>query len=281
MTHRHRKIVIMKRTLLSILAVGMLFIPALATAHELWLEPERYTLDPGATLLADLRNGQNFSGVRLSFNPRDFVRFKVLADGAYSPVTGRLGDRPAARVPEVADGLVTLVYQSETASITYTQWEKFVAFVEHKDFPTALEQHRVRGLSETKFKEVYARYVKALVGVGGGAGADRVTGLETEIVALANPYTDALDTMPVRVLYRGAPRVDAQVELFDRGPDGTVAVTLQRTDAEGIARLPVAPGHTYLADAVVLREPAPELADSTGAVWETLWAALTFAVPAR
>jgi cobalt/nickel transport protein len=33
-----------------------------------------------------------------------------------------------------------------------------------------------------------------------------------------------------------------------------------------------------LLDHVVLREPSPELAEKTGAVWETLWAALTFEV---
>ena len=55
----------------------------------------------------------------------------------------------------------------------------------------------------------------------------------------------------------------------------TVTVTTTRTDTAGKARIAVAAGHEYLLDAVVLR-PAPEGAK---AVWETLWAALTFAVP--
>jgi len=39
----------------------------------------------------------------------------------------------------------------------------------------------------------------------------------------------------------------------------------------------VTQGHDYLFDAVVL-EPSPE---DVGAVWDTYWAALTFAVPVR
>jgi hypothetical protein len=39
--------------------------------------------------------------------------------------------------------------------------------------------------------------------------------------------------------------------------------------------IPVKSGHEYLLDAVVLRAADPD----DGAVWETLWAALTFAVP--
>ena len=52
-------------------------------------------------------------------------------------------------------------------------------------------------------------------------------------------------------------------------------ITYLATDAKGEAVIPVRPGHRYLLDAVVLRE-AP---DGDGPVWESLWAAMTFAVP--
>ena len=127
-------------------------------------------------------------------------------------------------------------------------------------------------------RERYSRYGKALIAVGDGAGADREAGLETEIVALANPYTDDLsDGLPVRVLYQGAPRADAQVELFAKSPEGEVEITLLRTDAEGVALLPVTPGQVYLADAVVVRPLEPVAEDDP--VWESLWASLTFKVP--
>ena len=126
--------------------------------------------------------------------------------------------------------------------------------------------------------ERYSRHAKSLMAVDGGDGSDRARGLLTEIVAGANPYTEDMSGgMPVQVLYEGAPRQDVQVELFDRAPDGSVTVTLHRTDAEGRVTLPVVPGHAYLVDSVVLRalEPATE----AGEVWESLWASLTFAVP--
>ena len=51
-----------------------------------------------------------------------------------------------------------------------------------------------------------------------------------------------------------------------------------QTNAEGIAIVPVKAGYAYLLDNVLLREPSEALAQETGAVWETLWAALTFEV---
>jgi len=142
-----------------------------------------------------------------------------------------------------------------------------------------LEGRGARGVPETGCREVYSGYGKSLIAVGGGSGQDRAVGLKTEIVALANPYTDDLSGgFPVRVLFDGAPRADVQVEVFDRGPDGQVGVALYRTDAAGETVLPVQAGHEYLVDAVLLRAVAP-LADDDP-VWESLWASLTFMVPA-
>ena len=118
--------------------------------------------------------------------------------------------------------------------------------------------------------------------VGDGRGEDRAFGLETELVALENPYTgDMSDGIDVVLLYQGAPRSGAQIEVFDKAADETVQVTTVRTDSEGKATVPVLPAHRYMLDAVALREPSAELAEETRAVWESLWANLTFAIPAN
>jgi hypothetical protein len=104
-------------------------------------------------------------------------------------------------------------------------------------------------------------------------------GLAIEIVALANPYTDDLTAgLPVLVLLDASPRGDAQVELFETAPDGTVTTTLHRTDAEGRVTLPVRPGMEYLVDSVVLRA-LPNNDPAAGPVWHSDWASLTFRTP--
>lgn len=251
-----------------------------ADAHEYWIEPQAYTIPQDSIVMAALFNGQNFAGTEFPFLPKAFARFDLALGDTVAPVTGRLGNRPALQMQALGEGLHVAIFETPGDAVEYTEFDKFKGFVEHKDFRGALEAHAARGLPETGFREFYTRHSKALIAVGNGGGADRAFGLETEIVALANPYTDALDgRMPVRVLYQGAPRADAQIELFAKAPDGTVVVTLHRTDADGMAQLPVAAGHSYLVDAVVLREPSPVLALRRGVVWESLWAALTFAVP--
>lgn len=227
--------------------------------------------------MANLRNGQHFEGVALSYITSGFTRFDLAQGDASAPVTGRLGDRPALNMAAPGDGLAIVVQETTPSFVTYKEWEKFVTFAAHKDFPDIEARHKANGFPDAPFKERYTRHVKALIGVGSGAGSDRAMGLKTEFVALSNPYAPGFDgTMRVQVLYLDGPRADAQVEVFDRPPEGEVVVTLHRTDADGIAAIPVEPGHEYLFDAVVL-EPITQEGD---AVWDTFWAALTFAVPA-
>ena len=81
-----------KQTLVFLLAtLGAL--PALG--HEFWISPEAYQIDPGQSIRADLRVGQNFNGSAYSFIPRNFDRFDLVAGDDVVTVDGRLGDRPA------------------------------------------------------------------------------------------------------------------------------------------------------------------------------------------
>lgn len=262
------------------MASALLALPA--SGHEFWIDPHDYQLEDDQPIVADIRVGQYFKGNAYSYVPNNFARFELLSGGQTSTVEGILGDRPALTAQAVAENELTIIVHETTDSrLTYTEWEKFVAFVEHKDFGGVLAAHEARGLPQTRFVETYRRYAKSLVAVGRGTGQDRVVGLETEIIALANPYTDTLrEGIPVQVLYLGAPRVDAQLEIFDKAPDGQVTVSTMRSDERGRARVPVAPGHSYLLDAVVLRSTGND-DPAAGPVWHSLWASLTFGVPAR
>ncbi|SFR39516.1 Uncharacterized conserved protein, contains GH25 family domain [Yoonia tamlensis] len=260
------------------LLFSLLALPA--AAHEFWLEPSAYQIAPDGTLQADIVNGQDFDGAKQVYFPGRFEIFAAFAGDLTENVAGRAGDRPALNRAPVAEGLNIVAYQARNATVSYETWEKFQSFVDHKDLGDVLPRHQARGLPEAGFDEVYSRYSKTLIGVGNSIGADRRTGLETEIVALTNPYTDDLsDGFSVQLFYRDDPRANVQVEVFEKYGTGEVTVTFYRTDASGIATFPVTAGHSYMVDAVVLREPDAALNAQTGAVWETLWANLTFGVP--
>lgn len=250
-----------------------------AHPHELWISPEAYVTPNGGKVQAQLRVGQSFSGASYSFNPKRFSRFDLVMNGVVMPVKGRLGDMPAlGMVAPSEDGLLIVVHETTDSLLTYTSMEKFAKFARHKDFEWAVERHAERGLPTDRFTERYHRYAKSLIAIGDGTGADQEVGMKTEIIALANPYTSRLGQLPVLVLLDGEPRVNAQVELFEKAPDGTVEVTLHRTDDMGRSTIPVKPDHEYLVDAVTMLELNE--GDATEfPVWWTVWASLTFKMP--
>lgn len=260
------------------LLIGLLAGPA--TAHELWLEPDAYQIMSDGRMTANIVNGQDFKGVILPYVPQRFAHFKTFANGNSTDVTGRTGDTPALDNAPLADGLNVVAYQARNSTVDYATWDKFKAFLDHKDLGDLRASHTARGLPLENVKEVYSRYSKTLIGVGTGAGADRRVGLETEIVALTNPYTDDLSGgMRVQLFYGNAVRANTQLEIFTKTPTGAVSIGYTRTDAQGIATVPVTSGNSYMLDAVVLREPSEQLANATKAAYESLWANLTFAAP--
>lgn len=247
-------------------------------AHEFWISPERYQISAGETATAAFRVGEKMKGASFSYIERQSTRFDLVLGDTTRQVTARTGDNPALEAPLDADGLWIVVHETTDNTLTYTEWEKFERFVEHKAFENVLEQHEARGLPKEGFRESYRRFAKALIGVGDSAGEDRAVGLRTEIVALANPYLDDLSgRLPVLVLFEGDPRPNAQVELFAKAADGSVTVSLHQTDENGRAVLPVAPQTEYLVDAVTMVSLDNDPAE--GPVWKSLWAALTFKTP--
>ncbi|MGB0797815.1 MAG: DUF4198 domain-containing protein [Planktomarina sp.] len=249
-------------------------------AHEFWIDPAKFQVSNRGNIQADFRVGQGFSGSKHSFLQQRTTRHQVVQNQTLRNVSSRSGDRPAFNFDAPGNGLLILIHETANNTLRYTELAKFEKFATHKAFDDALTQHQARGLPDTGFVETYRRYAKSLIAVGDGTGQDQPVGLDIEIVALANPYIDDVSGgLPVQVLLNGAPRANVQVELFARATGSTddAIITLHTTDARGVVILPVKPGQTYMADNVALQAVTPT--SDNEAVWHTLWANLTFAVP--
>ena len=246
----------------------------------MWLDTKSFQPQIGDNVAIELRNGQNFKGINLSYFKNRIEHFFWEQNGKSIDVNSRSGDVPAMKAPALENGLMVVVYQSSSNTISYKDWEKFDDFIQHKNLGQIEQAHESRGLPKTNFKESYKRFSKALIGIGHGQGRDRSFDLETEFIVLNNPYDeDTSNGIEVLLLYKNKPRINAQIEVFQRSTTGEVAVFYLKTNAQGKAVIDVLPGHDYLLDAVVLRIPEGGGDKKAGAVWESLWAATTFSVP--
>ena len=262
----------MKAAALALLAC--LAAPLTAAAHEFWLEPLDYRVDPGERIQARTINGENFVGREFSYSAPAFKQSGIIAGGTRNPIPGNSGDRPAIDVAPAGNGLNILFHASSMSVLTYPKMEKFESFLRGKHLDFGIEQHRARGLPEEKIREAYFRMVKALVAVGDGAGEDKFVGLPFELVARTNPYTSRGD-VTVSLLRGGKPLGNYPIYVFRRTAGEVTKLDL-KTDGAGNVRVPRGPGGEFLVNAVELSEPSDAIAKAGKAHWQTIWAGLTY-----
>lgn len=256
----------------------LLLASATVRAHEYWIEPFRFKVAASERIVADLRTGQYFKGNSQVFLPDKFVAFTVTDASGTRPIEGRMGDLPAVNIPTRETGLHVLALHTAPSSITHADFAKFEQFLHREGLDWVLDAHFDRGLGKDGIKELFSRYAKSLIQVGESAGRDRAVGMPFELVAETNPYTDpTVAQVEVQLLFQGEAQPNAQIAVFNKreGCGTTRETTL--TDAGGRARIPVDTGGRFLINAVHMVTLSPER--RTDAVWESLWASLTFELP--
>ena len=284
--HRHTRLAT-RAWLLAAAVVPFLLTPLLlpaAWSHEYWLEPVRPVAPATVRLVADARVGQFFIGEALPWLPDAVARLGVVdARGArlLSPLPG---DMPMVNAATRAEGPQILFLETKPETLTWESLEKFLAFLKEKKLEDVYLWHRRRGLPEAGFREHYVRHAKALLlrGQRGAGAVDRALGMALELVALDDPFALGGEEgwIRVRLLWRGRPLADADVQVFASAQPVTERQPVRpvhlRTDGQGVVRVPVRAGVHYLLNAVRM-EALPE---DSGAVWMSHWASLTF-TPAR
>jgi len=262
------------------LLLGALATPALQ-AHNFWIEPTAFTPAPGQRVAVRLRVGQELQGDPVPRDPSLMKRFVTVGpNGAEVTVPGVPNTEPAGFLALQAPGLYTIVYESGRSAVEL-EAAKFETYLKEEGLETVSARRARQGKTTAPAREVFSRSAKSLLAVGDGSGPgfdrfDRVLGLRLELVAEKNPYALAGGgELPVRLLYEGKPLAGSLVMALQRGRPGAVASA--RSDSKGRATLKLDRPGLWLIKAVHMI-PAP--ADA-GADWESFWASLTFAIPAR
>lgn len=254
-------------------------LPAAALAHVLYLMPERFVAEPGAMLEIRFENGDDFPEGSTPVRVERLRSLRLISASGEAPlenvVAGKHRTTARVRLPGAGTAIVT----AETLpNFIELAPEKFRAYLEHEHLTQVLAWRERAGEAGKPGRELYSKYVKALI--HGGRPDEtwrRAVGFIVEFIPEADPF--ALrpgDALPVRLLFRGAPAADVAVQLawLDHGA-GRIAV-VGRTDAEGRLRVPLRAAGPHRLHAIVMeRCGRPDKAD-----WESFWASLTFEVPA-
>lgn len=244
-------------------------------AHEFWLEPHAWQVEPGATISLRLRVGDGPPGEPYSRNPGHLVRFELLGPDGARFVSGRPGNDPAGRVGvDGGPGTRVAVYEggSSRAELEASEFESYLRSV---GLEQVIEKRAALGESAMPGRERFSRCAKTLIRVGDAEGGfDRVAGLDLEIVPRDDPRTARArgGKLSVQVLREGSPAPGLLVRAFH--PDLGAAASA-RTDAAGRGSLPLDRPGFWLLSVVDMRREESE----SDLEWSSVWSSLSVMVP--
>jgi uncharacterized GH25 family protein len=246
-----------------------------ASAHDFWVNPDRFIVSVGASTQLSMQVGHGDARRSSPIPSRRIVRF-----AAWTPAGDVVDLRGDGKLAPTEAGLHLLVLETDANAHSHLPADHFNAYVRDEGLWPAAAAREQQGTTARDAIERYRRVAKALVQAGapGEGSQDLATkrlGLPLEIVLARPPSdTDAGDTLAVQVIFQGRPLARALVKLTDLDHDAQPAAA-QATDGDGIVRFRrPAPGNWLLN--VVWTTP---LSGAEGIDFDTVFSSLCFAVP--
>jgi len=242
-------------------------------AHDLWIEPSTFHPREGETVAVGLRVGQNFIGDPVPRFSRAIEQFVVRQGGSDQPISGLENTDPAGWLRADGAGTAMIVYRSEPSFIELAA-DKFEDYLRLEGLDRIIDMRTERGERAKPGREYFSRYAKALLaGERTSPAVTQPLGLTYEIVPDVDPTAGAAPFRG-RVLYGGKPLAGALVVALWHD-DPSLRLTA-RSDAQGGFTFTLPRAGVWLVKSVhMVRDWFFSRAD-----WDSLWASLTFEVPA-
>lgn len=262
----------MKRLTPAFLLLGGVFA---AFAHDMYIMPGTFQPTKGATLTVGFHVGDSFPESEVSGrierlqNPRLIGKGNAVAFRNLRVEGNRvLGDAVVSSAGELIAAVST------TPTLIKLEPEKFADYLKEEGLAHVVAWRAAHGESGKAGKERYSKYAKSLLVSGASDGFfDHVVGYAIEIVPEADPSKlKAGDQLPVRVMFRGKPAADLQIEAAWAGAGGNKTVVVGRTGSDGRLKVPVESAGRWRLHTIKMER----CAESAVADWESFWASLTF-----
>lgn len=246
-----------------------------AIAHDTWLIPDRFLVEPNSSVLLDLTSGMAFPSLETSIKPERIDSAKCRLAGrtvALSDLTpGPKSLRFKARLSDV--GMATLWIELKPRALELTP-KQVQEYLDEIEAPLTVRQQWASAKGPRHWREVYTKHAKTFVQVGesqADSSWSEPVGMSLEIVPETDPTRlRSGDEFAFRVLENGAPLADFPIGFV---PEESDKPQIRRTDKEGRVRYRLAMSGRWLLRGTKLRK-----ATQPGVDWESDFTTLTVRV---
>ena len=258
-------------------ALSLLLVAAPVVAHDFWIQPMRFQVEPAAPLGFTFQIGHGKFRDRWNNNDRIIILNDIARGGTRNLKPQLRSGGSADLVTSFATPGLHVVAMQTNYAASELPAIRFNDYVKNEGLALILAERRRTGDANTAGRERYSRRAKAMVMVGRPTPTDlaiatRPIGLKLEIVPERNPYALGGSRMlPVRVMYQGRRLPGATVKLTNLEADERPVATAI-TDRAGRARFRVPATGSWLIN-VLWGEP---IKGDSKADFDTTFSSLTF-----
>lgn len=263
----------MKKILVA--SVALLFVIALS-AHEFWLEPQKFICKRGEPIQIKFMVGENFEGETWNGNRAAVNSLKIYSEDFTDDLTDAISDSTtgdSVRLQFFDEGEIMLTYQSNNKFIQLES-SKFNEYLKEEGLDSVIELRKSNNETDSSGKESYQRSVKTLILVGDNKNGESnmTTDLPVDIVPQNDPYSlKNKQELHLKIYFNQNPLANALVKLWHRDHNSTEKTEFT-TNPNGEISVPITTKGKWMISTVVMqRQPADSFSQ-----WQSYWGSLTW-----
>lgn len=257
--------------------LSILLLASALWSHDLYLRPREFRVKPKACGVVEFHNGEAFPRSQV---PPVVTRLRgatVLSAVGKSDVSGiRVVGTAAAGSYRAPGSAALLIVAYTIPNFIELAAAKFDEYLVHEHLNAVRDQRFKMGDSEKPGRELYSKFVKAILHTGGpDQFVTRPVGHTIEFGPASDPASlKPGEKLTVQLLFRGAPAADLAVEAASATGGQVQERLVGRTDAAGKIQIPIDTPGLWKLHAIRMERRT----DTAKADWESYWATLTFEI---
>jgi uncharacterized GH25 family protein len=244
------------------------------TAHEFWLQPEKFMYQPGDNINVRFWVGEDFNGENWNGNHAKVNKLQLYIDDISDDMADQVSD-------ETGDSLQLSIFDEGTAMIAFNSNNSFIkldsakfnAYLKDDGLSNTIDYRAAHNENDSCGKEFYQRSVKTLIQVGDKkTDVCRPANLPLDIIPAVNPYSlNNKDSLTVKLLFNKQPLTNQLVNVWQRQNNITTRQQYTSNDKAEISFVVLTTGKWMVSTVRMIH-----IENDAQANWQSYWGSCTW-----
>jgi uncharacterized GH25 family protein len=257
------------------LIISFLTVISSLSAHEFWLNPDKFLYKQGDKINIRFFVGENFEGENWKGNNEKVQSLMLYYGGVRDDLSKYISKEKGDSIQMVMlDAGTNLVAFNSTNSFIEIEAVKFNEYLAEDGLTNALEFRKQNKEMDSAGREQYQRCAKTLIQVGNKKDNtfSIPTAMKVDIIPLSNPYLiKSGDSLQVKIFFQNNPVSNSQINVWWRTNNQTKKSTLTSNE-NGEISFPVSATGKWMVSVVQM----VRVQDDPKLQWQSYWGSLTW-----